>query len=100
MKVVMERMGGHSAAAGQSNARLDLHFRGLDSAIAALEAARRERTGDDGGAANPFDPAEVERWLAASYTTESERRVLAAALYGQALPIAQPSFAGNEVELF
>jgi len=54
----------------------------------------------DARATAPCDNTEVERWLAGAYTTESERQVLAAALYGHALPIAQSSFAGNEVELF
>jgi hypothetical protein len=38
--------------------------------------------------------------FSALYTTEMERAVLHAALGGKALPAAQPTFAGNSVELF
>ncbi len=47
-----------------------------------------------------YDAAEVEQLFSASYTTELERDVLRAALHGTALPVAQPTLAGNSVELF
>jgi hypothetical protein len=47
-----------------------------------------------------YDAAEVEQLFSASYTTEMERDVLHAALRGTALPVGQPTFAGNSVELF
>ena len=100
MKVVTERMGARSAALGQTRSRLDVHFGRLDSARQAIEGLQHTLLKADARATVPCDNTEVERWLAAAYTTESERQVLAAALYGHALPSAQTSFAGNEVELF
>jgi len=47
-----------------------------------------------------YDAAEVEPLYSASYTTEMERDVLRAALHGTELPVAQQTFAGNDVELF
>ena len=100
MKVVTERMGARSAALGQTKSRLDVHFGRLDLARQAMEGLQHTLQKADARATAPCDNTEVERWLAGAYTTESERQVLAAALYGHALPIAQSSFAGNEVELF
>ena len=100
MKVVTERMGARSAALGQTRSRLDVHFGRLDSARQAIEGLQHTLLKADARATVPCDNTEVEHWLAAAYTTESERQVLAAALYGHAWPSAQTSFAGNEVELF
>jgi hypothetical protein len=42
----------------------------------------------------------MERVYGASYTTEAERAVLRAALGLGGMPVAEPAFAGNGVELF
>ncbi|HEX3662198.1 MAG TPA: hypothetical protein VHU89_12240 [Acidobacteriaceae bacterium] len=47
-----------------------------------------------------LDAAAMEQRFGSTYTTEMERLVLRAALTGGPLPVAQESFAGNEVELF
>jgi flagellar biosynthesis/type III secretory pathway protein FliH len=43
---------------------------------------------------------ELEREWSAQYTSEVERQVLRAALYGEAMPEAQTAVTGNDVELF
>lgn len=100
MRVVTERMSARSAALGQTNSRLDMHFGGLDSAWQAVTGLQSELQKHAPRATELRDTVEVDRWLSGAYTTENERQVLAAALYGHALPVAQASFAGNEVELF
>lgn len=100
MKVVTERMSARSVALGQTKSRLDTHFGRLDSALQAIDGLQHDLEKADPRAAGPCDNSEVERWLAEAYTTEAERQVLAATLYGRALPSLQASFAGNEVELF
>jgi len=47
-----------------------------------------------------YDAAGAEELFSASYTTQRERDVLRTALYGTAFSAAQPSLAGNDVELF
>jgi hypothetical protein len=100
MKVVTERMSARSVALGQTKSRLDTHFGRIDSALQAIGNLQRDLEKADPRAAGPCDSAAVERWLAETYTTEVERQVLSATLYGGALPSLQASFAGNEVELF
>ncbi|MGB6159507.1 MAG: hypothetical protein WBH45_14565 [Acidobacteriaceae bacterium] len=80
--------------------RLEVCFQRLDAAVEGIEGARRqgEEEGDAGDVA--FDAEEVERRFSADYTTEMERAVLRAALEGGPMPVAQPNFAGNSVELF
>lgn len=46
------------------------------------------------------DLAALEAAYSATYTTEIERGILRAALYGQALPTGAAEMAGNDVELF
>ncbi len=56
--------------------------------------------GTAGGTAGGWDAAAMELRFGSTYTTETERVVLRAALEGGPLPTGQPSFAGNDVELF
>jgi len=100
MKVVTERMSARSASVEQIQSRLDVQFGRLDSALEAIEGLKCKLEKVDELVAQGCDTAEVDQWLASAYTTEAERQVLAAVLYGRALPAAQASFAGNEVELF
>lgn len=100
VRAVMERMSVRSAVLKQTKGRLDMHFNGLDSALRAIEGLHSELEKGAPPATAAGDNAEVDRWLSAAYTTETERQVLAAALYGHALPVVQASLAGNEVELF
>lgn len=52
------------------------------------------------GVGSLFDADEAERQFAGSYTTQSERNVLRAALQGTVVVCSPSSLAGNDVELF
>jgi hypothetical protein len=47
-----------------------------------------------------FEREELESACAAAYTSETERQVLRAALYGEAMPSAAAEVIGNDVEMF
>ena len=83
MKVVTERMSARSVALGQTKSRLDTHFGRIDSALQAIGNLQHDLEKADPRAAGPCDSAAVERWLAETYTTEVERQVLSATLYGR-----------------
>jgi uncharacterized phage infection (PIP) family protein YhgE len=85
---------------GTAGTHLDACFNRLDTALLTIEGLSLDLGNDDATMPDRCDPAEVERWLAPFYTTEIERRVMTAALYGLSLPVAQQSFEGNAVELF
>jgi hypothetical protein len=88
--------------------RLDGCFARLDAGLEGIESARQELEKDsaraaggcDGAYDGTYDAEAVERRFSSNYTTEIERAVLRAALTGGALPVAQQSFTGNDVELF
>jgi hypothetical protein len=100
MQTITENMHANLADVAATGTRLDLCFGYLDSVLGQMEGLAREWESHDPRAAGPCDPAEVERWLSAFYTTEIERSVMSAALHGTALPVVQQSFVGNAVELF
>jgi hypothetical protein len=47
-----------------------------------------------------YNDAEVEQQFSASYTTQAERDVMSAALYGTEVLVPQQCTTGNSVELF
>ena len=65
-----------------------------------IEGVKRQLDIDYPEVKERYEAAEVEQLFSVSYTTESERDVLRAALRGTELPVAQQTFAGNSVELF
>jgi len=75
-------------------------FRQIEAIVAALEAAAQQMAQESPAARKAWDEEEIERLFGTVYTTETERRVLRAAIGREALPAAPISFAGNEVELF
>jgi predicted transcriptional regulator len=79
---------------------LDACFARIDAVLRVLEDAKHLMEKDYPGAMEMYDKAEIESLYSASYTTEAERDVLRAAIYGMALPTAQQSSTGNDVELF
>jgi hypothetical protein len=85
------------AEIGSAGNRLEVCFGQLETALKGIERAQRALE-QEGGAG--FDADAVERRFSADYTTEMERAVLRAALVGGPMPVAQPNFAGNSVELF
>jgi hypothetical protein len=72
----------------------------LDSAHNRIEKLTRQLQMENPKIAGLYDAREVERLFSASYTTEVERSVMSAALYGAPMPVLTQSIAGNDVELF
>ncbi|MGA7155362.1 MAG: hypothetical protein WBY53_00865 [Acidobacteriaceae bacterium] len=79
---------------------LDGCFQRISSIETDLEGLRREIESNHPGIAQAFDAERAERQFSAAYTTQSERDVLRAALYGTILVNSETSSAGNDVELF
>jgi Spy/CpxP family protein refolding chaperone len=100
MKAATEKMQAQIAGVGKTGDLLDACFGRGDAVLAEIECLRRQLEVDHPDVKERYDAAEVEQLFSASYTTEMERDVLHAALRGTALPVGQPTFAGNSVELF
>ncbi len=100
MQAITQSMQAHLAEVAATGNRLELCFGHLDTVLGQTEGLAREWENDHAIAAEQCDTAEVECWLSSFYTTEVERAVMKAALYGTALPVIEHSFAGNAVELF
>jgi len=100
MKVVTNRMQTKIAEVGNTCSLLDACFGRLGSVIMEIESVKLEMERQQPDLKQRYDATEVERLFSASYTTEMERKVLLATLGGTALPLAQPEFVGNSVELF
>ena len=100
MKAATEKMQAQISEVGGTNDLLDACFGRFDGVLAQVEFLKGRLETDHPGVNSQYDAAQVERLFSASYTTEMERDVLRAALNGGALPVAQPAFGGNSVELF
>ena len=85
---------------GHRGDAFDICFGHLDSALSRIEGLARGLESENPRIAAQYDAAEAERLFSASYTTEVERSVMSAALYGAPMPVLEQSFAGNDVELF
>lgn len=99
MKNVTERMKEHIANIDNVGASLDACHQGFDAMVAQVEWVKLQCERDSGFNGD-YDASGVEQIFSSSYTTEFERDVLRAALYGAASPVVQTTFAGNSVELF
>ncbi len=88
------------ADATRTTENIERGFRQTETIVAALEAAAQQMAQEVPAIANPAGEEQIERLFGALYTTETERRVLRAAMGRAELPAAPVSFAGNEVELF
>jgi len=100
MKVATEKMQTKTTEISSAVDRLEACFGRIDAALTTLEGVRRELETDDPEVAKRYDAVEIEQLFSASYTTEMERDVLRAALRGSELPVTQPTFGGNGVEMF
>lgn len=100
IQALIEDMHGHLGAVADTGSRLEACFGQLHAVLERIENFARQFETSDPQIAQRCDAAEVEQWLSGFYTTEIERKVMSAALYGTALPAVQESFAGNAVELF
>jgi methyl-accepting chemotaxis protein len=95
IQLATEELHAGIAEIGTGAERLEACFDRLGGTVDGLKRTERELEGSRGA-----DAVEVERIFAASYTTETERAVLRAALGGTPMPVAQGAFSGNSVELF
>jgi hypothetical protein len=100
MEAVAEKMQAEIAEVGNPGDLLDACFGGIDSVLNGIESVQHQLEIDYPHVKGHYDAAAVEQVFSAFYTTEMERDVLHAALRGTALPMTQPTFAGNSVELF
>ncbi len=94
------RMQTVSAGVGRTCDLLVEAYRHLDTVLETLEAKRRQLETAYPEVRRGYDPQGMESLFSASYTTETEREVLHAALNGKALPEFQKPSVGNDVELF
>jgi hypothetical protein len=88
------------AAVGQVRDRLVASFATIRNIPCDLEETRRRVLVDYPAAGSGFDAVEAERIFSESYTTETERKVLRAALRGEPLPGLCQDMGGNGVDLF
>lgn len=85
---------------GQNIDHLDACFGRIDEALTAIEDVKKQLEHAQPNIGKCYDVNEVERLFSATYTNQTERDVLHAALCGGELPAASPSSIGNSVELF
>ena len=89
-----------SSDAGKIIDLLDACYAKIDSVLAELEQVRFRLEADNPGVMDDYDHAEIERLFSANYTTQAERAVMQAVLYGTESPVALQCSTGNDVELF
>jgi hypothetical protein len=100
MQAVTESIHADVSAVADMGNRLQASFRNIDTALGAIEYLIRELEQDDLQSSGRCEPETTERWLSPFYTTEIERQVMSAALYGTSLAVTPQTFEGNAVELF
>jgi hypothetical protein len=98
--IVTGAMRARSGEVGKAGELLDACYARIDAVLNVLEDVKSQLEFDHPGVEEPYGNAEIEELLSASYTTQAERDVLRAAIYGTALAPAPASSAGNDVELF
>lgn len=86
-----------AAAAAERLGRMLTH---LDMAVDRIESVRAWFPVEDDDGLRIGDAEELERLFSSGYTTDLERQVMRAVLYGGSPPPAEQDFAGNGVELF
>jgi hypothetical protein len=96
----IEQLKNRIACTKATGDRLGCCFAQLGKIISQVEAVREGFLDEHTDLLQTFDSAEIETLFAGSYSTQIERDVLWAALRGEALPTAEQSLEGNDVELF
>lgn len=96
----LQSLQGRVPATTAAAERLGTMLLHLDTALERIEVAREwfPVEEDDGPAVQ--DAEELEQLFSSGYTTELERQVMRAAIYGESPPPVEQDFAGNGVELF
>lgn len=94
------RLQGEITSIRRAAERLDTGLRQLKQALSEVEEVNQQMRSEVPEEQWCCDKRDLERSLSAPYTTEAERQVLRAALYGEEMPKVGQSLAGNDVELF
>jgi chromosome segregation ATPase len=100
IKSATDQMQQNIAEVGKCGDRLDHCYGRFDAVLGEIESVARKLEMDDPAVREHYDTREAETLFGSSYTTELEREVLRAALGGSVVQVAQPTLAGNSVELF
>jgi hypothetical protein len=79
---------------------LDACYARIDAVLETLQDMTFQLEVDRTGIKERYDSAQIEELFSASYTTQAERDVLRAALYGTEMAATPQYSIGNEVELF
>ncbi len=99
VKTVLIELHDESAALGCTAGRLEHSIALMEEAHKELQHIYEASTGD-AAKLTEDDRLQIENECAAIYTSELERRILRAALYGEAMPSDHTALEGNDVELF
>ena len=97
---VTETMQIKSSEIGKSSDLLSACFARIDEVSADIESAKKQLESYYPDVKDKYDAAEVEQLFSASYTTQAERDVMRAAIYGTEVAAPQQCSIGNDVELF
>ena len=97
---VTETMQIKSGEIGKSSDLLNACFARIDEVSADIESAKKQLESYYPDVKDKYDAAEVEQLFSASYTTQAERDVMRAAIYGIEVLAPQQCSIGNDVELF
>jgi hypothetical protein len=100
IEVVTDLMRTKSKEIGRAGDLLDACFGRIDEAVNELERMKLDLEAERPGLKQECNETEVEQLFSVSYTTQSEREILHAAIYGTELCTTQQAFSGNSVELF
>jgi ElaB/YqjD/DUF883 family membrane-anchored ribosome-binding protein len=98
--IATETMQIKSGEIGNSSDLLNACFARIDEVLADIESAKRQLESYCPDVKERYNAAEVEQQFSASYTTQMERDVMSAAIYGTEFSLPQQCSAGNSVELF
>jgi chromosome segregation ATPase len=94
------RLQSRLAKVGDARDRLDTCFAQIGAVLSKVEQIQRQWEADCPRALDRCDRQKAEALFSATYTTEVERHLLRAALFGTPIPTVEENLAGNDVELF
>jgi ElaB/YqjD/DUF883 family membrane-anchored ribosome-binding protein len=98
--IVTETMQIKSGEIGKSSDLLNACYTRIDEVLADIESAKRQLESYYPDVKERYNAAEVEQQFSAAYTTQTERDVMSAAIYGTSFSAPQQCPIGNSVELF
>jgi hypothetical protein len=97
---VTDAMRDRSKAIEGASGLLDTCFDRIDAVVNILKSMKLDLEAGHPGVRQEYNEAEIEQLFSVSYTTQTEREVLRAALSGTVYSGAQQCSEGNSVELF